>query len=64
VSAAGLGAAAPVSITSNGVPLDTLLPLLTSTSTTVPAAVDGTSIVALSVSSVMSGVSSRCGRRA
>ena len=38
-------------------PLPILPPFCTSTSVTVPAAVDGTSIVALSVSSVTSGVS-------
>jgi len=40
-----------------GVPLETWLPFWTSSSTISPAAAAGTSIVALSVSSVISGVS-------
>ncbi len=50
-------AGAAASSTRIAAPLETRSPFLTDTAVTRPAAVDGTSMVALSVSSVMSGVS-------
>ena len=54
--AAGAAAAVPSTFAIT-VPLRTLPPALTSTAVSLPAAVDGTSMVAFSVSSVTSGVS-------
>src|SRR5262245_30737029 len=58
-AAAGAGAAAPASLftVTTSAPVDTVPPLVTCTFSTTPLAVDGTSMVALSVSSVASGVS-------
>src|SRR5687768_17880049 len=53
----GAEAACEPSTTATGEPFDTRSPFFTATSATRPAAVEGTSIVALSVSSVMSGAS-------
>src|SRR5207248_8330522 len=54
-AAAGDAAGADASTRAINAPLDTLSPRLSSTSAIVPAAVAGTSIEALSVSSVSSG---------
>src|SRR5438067_2362298 len=54
---AGAAAATPVDNVRISVPSETLSPTLTAIASTVPPAGDGTSIVALSDSSVTSGVS-------
>src|SRR5688572_16903645 len=55
--AAGFTAPSAASSTTTRSPADTFAPVLIATDTTVPALGEGTSIVALSVSSVMSGSS-------